>query len=385
MSCAKGMAIAAAVAAVLLTGCSKSETARRAESPSAPLKVTLATVEMTAVADDFEATGTVRARVTATLSARMMAQVREVRVQSGDRVTAGQTLVVLDARDVEVAQRQAEQALNEARGALPETESGIGAAKAQLTLAQSTFKRMQDLFEKKSITAQEFDEAQARLRLAEAQHEMARTKKTQLESRIRQAEESVAQASVTKTYTVLAAPFAGLVIERKAEPGVLAAPGVPLLVIEQAGAFRLEAAVEESRLASLRVGQPATVELDAAARPIETRIGEIVPMADPVTRTVVVKLDLPGIPNLRSGLYGKVRFRLGERRVLTAPAASVREQGQMRTVYVADNGVARARFVTLGAHAGDRVEVLSGLQAQEKVVSPLPEGIADGSALEVRP
>lgn len=383
MSFAKKVATSAVGAALMLTvACSSHEPAAKAEKKSAPVAASTVAAQTGAVPDLIEASGTVKARVTATLSSRMMAQVREVRVQTGDTVQAGQTLVVLDARDVETAERQAQQVRAEAGNAVPEADSAIAAAQAQLTLAQATFNRMKDLLDKKSITAQEFDEVQAKLRLAEANVAMARARKSQIEARIRQAEEGVAQAAVMKSHTTLTAPFAGVVIEKKVEPGVLAAPGVPLLVIEQAGGYRLEAAVEEARLSQIKRGMRAEILLDAAGAPMQSHVEEIVPSIDPMSRTFTVKIPLPANPANRSGLFGRARFRTGERDALLIPASAVREQGQMRTVFVVDAGVAHARLVTVGARFDNNVEVLSGLQAGEKVVAPLPAGIADG--VEVR-
>ena len=122
----------------------------------------------------YEATGTVRARTSAVISAKLMGYVREVKVQAGDRVREGQLLVTLDTRDLDVSSRRAEAAREEVRTAVPEADSAVAAAKANLDLAQVTFGRMQDLFQKKSISNQEFDEASAKLKAAQAAYEMAR-------------------------------------------------------------------------------------------------------------------------------------------------------------------------------------------------------------------
>jgi RND family efflux transporter MFP subunit len=286
---------------------------------------------------------------------------------------------------VETGVRQAEQARAEARSALPEVQNAIAAAKAQLDLANATFQRMKTLFDQKSVTNQEFDEASARRNMAEANYEMAAAKRAQLEARIRQAEEAVAQAQVMKSYTEIPAPFAGVVTERKAEPGTLASPGMPLLMIEQTGAYRLEAQVEEAQIAKVRPGGKAVVELEALGKTLELRVGEISPAIDPMSRTFTAKIDLPGFAGLRGGLFGRVHFPVGERMVMLVPVPAVVAQGQLRKVFVNENGQARARFVTLGATAGDRVEVLSGVAGGDRVVNPAPAGLADGARIEVRP
>ena len=225
---------------------------------------------------------------------------------------------------------------------------------------------------------------EARLRMARASHEMAVARRAQLEQKIRQAESAVAQAATMKGYTEITAPFRGVVVERKAEPGMLAAPGMPIAVIEQAGGYRLEAAVEENRLGRVRPGMAVEVILDALSAPQQGRVEEIVPALDPGSRTFTVKIGVAG-PLLRSGMFGRARFTLGERKALLAPASAVVRKGQVEQVYVVENGVAKARLVTTGARMGDKLEVLTGLRAGESVVTAPPAGLQDGSPVEVRP
>lgn len=372
--------------AALLAGCgSGTDSSRKAEPSSAPLTVNAQLATLANLPETYEATGTVRARVTTLLSARTMGRISEIRVQPGDSVKAGQVVAVLDARDLEAASRQAEAARAEAQDALPEVDSGVAASQAQLELASSTFRRMKLLFDEKSITPQEFDEVQARLKTARASHAMSQAKRRQLEAHIRQADESVAQAELQASFAQVTAPFAGTVIERKAEPGMLASPGTPIVVLEQGGAYRLEAAVDESKLGRIRVGTPVRVGLDAFDRQTPSRVGEIVPALDAGSHSFTVKVDLPGQPGLRSGMFGRALFDFGTRRTLAVPAGALVNDGQVARVFLADGGVARGRMVTTGVRVGDQVEILSGLSAGEAVIVRPPQGLADGARIEVRP
>ncbi|MGB9611998.1 MAG: efflux RND transporter periplasmic adaptor subunit, partial [Bryobacteraceae bacterium] len=310
--------------------------------------------------------------------------IREVRVQAGDTVQPGQVIAVIEAREIDSGLKQAEAARDEARNALPEADNAIAAAKAQLELAQATHRRMKSLFEQKSITQQEFDEVEAKLRMAQANHEMALAKRAQLEQKIRQAESVVAQAATMKGYMEITAPFRGVVVERKAEPGMLAAPGMPVAVVEQASGYRLEASVEENRVKAIRPGTAVEVTIEALGQTMPGRVEEIVPALDPGSRSFTVKIPVAG-PMLRSGMFGRARFAMGEKKALMIPAAAVVRQGQVEHVFVVDNGVAKLRLVTTGARRGDRVEVLTGLSAGEVVVSPVPANLRDGSRVEVRP
>jgi multidrug efflux system membrane fusion protein len=369
---------------VFLVAC-QSDPSHGSKEAVAAAKIAVGAAAVTAAEwpDTYEATGTVRARSTATLSSKLVAQVQQVTVNVGDRVREGQTLVILDARDLDAGVRRAEAARSEAQSAIPEADHGIAAAKANLDLAQSTFRRIDELATKKSVSAQEFDEASARLKAAQAAHEGARAKRTQLDSRLAQVDQEIRSASISRDYSRIAAPFDGVVTAKSVDPGILAAPGVPLLTIEREGSYRLEVAVEESRLATIRPGQ--TVSITLLDRTENARVSEIVPAVDAASRTYIVKIDLPPIPNLRAGVFGRACFSLAARQVVSIPAEALIERGQLQQVFVIEDAQARLRMITAGRRAGSRVEVLSGLTAGEKIVAPVPAGLTDGARVEVHP
>jgi RND family efflux transporter MFP subunit len=331
------------------------------------------------------AVGTVRARVTSTVAAQMMGTVLEVRAHVGEQVSAGQLLAVIDAREIEARRAEAVAGGNEARQAIPEAKSAVSGAKASLELAETTGRRMKELFDKKSISPQEFDEAQARVKVARSNVEMAEAKRLQLDERIRQAEENLSRVETMRSYSRVTSPFAGVIVERRIEPGALASPGTPLFVIEQAGRYRFETALEESAITKVRVGTPATVEIESLGRRIDTRVTEIVPVLDAASRSLLVKFDLPTTAGLRSGLFGRVQFALGPESRLMIPEGAIQMQGQVASVLVPEAGQARRRMVTLGVRSNQMREVLSGLEEGERVIVSLPAGLTDGSRVEVKP
>ncbi|HWE49954.1 MAG TPA: efflux RND transporter periplasmic adaptor subunit [Bryobacteraceae bacterium] len=359
--------------ALALAGCGPAPTPGVAAASPTPVSVTVVSATAETWPTTYEATGTVRARTSAAISAKLMGYVREVNVQAGDRVREGQLMVSIDQRDLEVNSHRAEAAREEVRAGVPEADSAVAAAKANFDLAQVTSGRMQELFQKKSISIQEFDESSARLKAAQAAWDMTRAKRTQLDSKIAQADQEVRSAEIARGYAEVLAPFAGVVVARSVEPGSLALPGTPLFVIEREGAYRLEASVAESHLAEIRTGQPVAVTLDTGDRPVEAKVSEIVPAVDAASRTYTVKIDLPALPQLRSGVFGRAAFQSGSRTVLCVPAAAVVERGQLQSVFVADHGIARTRLITTGQKVRDMVEVLSGLAAGETVILPVPQ------------
>jgi RND family efflux transporter MFP subunit len=243
---------------------------------------------------------------------------------------------------------------------------------------------MQDLYNKKSISNQEFDEASARLKSAQAAHDMARAKRAQLDERLEQVEQEVRAAQVNGSYAQIAAPFAGVVAGKSVEPGNLAIPGAPLLTIEREGTYRFEALVDESRLGAIRLGQAVTVKLAGLGRTLSGEVSEIVPEVDAASRSGTVKIDLPATAGLRSGIFGQALFgSAAKRRTMTVPLAAVTERGQLQSVLVAENGTARTRLITLGPKTDNRVEVLSGLTEGETAIVPVPPGLTDGARVEI--
>lgn len=373
-------------AAALLAGCgggSKPE-AHPANAPEkAPVRVTVTKAAKETWPAGVELTGTVRARTTTDVAARAMGYIRELRPQTGDRVTEGQVIAIIDSRDLDAGVKQAEAAETEARSAIAEVETAGRAAKAQLDLARVTNERMRTLFQKNSISKQEMDEADMRLRVAESGVEAVASKRKQLDAKIAQAQEGVRLAKVNLGFAEVRAPFAGVVIARKAEPGTLASPGLPLLTLERAGAFRAEITVDESKIRDIKAGSTAALTIEALDQNITARVTEVVPAVQADSRGFVVKLDLPASPNLRSGLFVRARFDTGTRSVLAVDAAAMKADGQLQSVLVADNGVARERMVRTGDQQQGKVEILSGLQEGDLIITAA-SGARDGDRVEVK-
>src|SRR5215831_17933368 len=250
-----------AIPILMTAACSRHEARVAAAGPEQSAgAVQTETVADSEIADIYQASGSVRARYSAAIAPKIAANILEVRVQTGDHVQAGQTLIVLDRRDLEASLRRSEAARAEAESGSDETENAITAARANFELARVTQKRFEELLAKASVSQQEFDEAQTRLRSAEAAVEMAASKRRQVQARRSQAEAEIAAARVSLGYATLAAPFAALVTERKADPGSLATSGSPLLTLERDGNPRLEASIDESRLGLVRIGESVAVE-----------------------------------------------------------------------------------------------------------------------------
>lgn len=374
-----------AISILITSGCSRPQTvlaARGAQQTQAAVQVE--TVGVSQIPDIYRATGTVRARQVAAIAARIAATIIEVRIHAGGQVQAGQTLILLDRRDLEANLRRADALRTETEGAVTETENAIASARASVELARATHRRFQDLLAKASVSQQEFEESEARLKNGEAALEIALSRRRQVEARRSQAEAEVVAARVALGYATITAPYAGLVTERKADPGSLATPGEPLLTLEREGNLRLEAAIDESRLGLVQIGESVEVEIDGLNRTMTGRVGEIVPSIDPATRTFSAKIDLPGLPGLRAGMFGRAAFAAGKREAVLVPQSAVVERGQVRSVFVVEEDAARLRFVTSGEARGDWREILSGLTAGEQIVVAPSPLLADGGRVTIQ-
>lgn len=349
-----------------------------------PVSVQVESAAMTERAESVRVLGTVRAQQTTVVSSRLMASILAVHVRVGDRVRKGQTLIELDDRELASALAAAEAARAEADSAIAGTEQSIASAHARLDLAKVTHQRFEDLLAKESISQQEYDESTARVRLAESHLQAATSQKEQAQRKREQAEAGIATAQTRLSYSRIAAPVGGVVVERLVDPGSLANPGAPLLKIEPAGHYQLEVNVPETYLGALHQGQTLTVCLDALGEggQLKGRVAEIVPVIDVSSRTFTVKLALPPHAAIKSGLYGSALLPDGARPVLTIPVQAVVENGQLQWVLVAEDNLAKRRLITLGETRDDRVEVLSGLGEGEAVILH-PSSIRDGAAVRI--
>jgi multidrug efflux pump subunit AcrA (membrane-fusion protein) len=390
----------AAAAALGAAGCGREP----AEAPRATAPVVrgvhLVPAETAALADGVEAVGTVRSRTQRLLAAKVQGYVLEVHAREGDRVEPGRVLVTIDPREyaarvdrARAALAEASMSLEEARRAGEEAAAQHRSAEAEQRYAEAAEQRFRRLYQKELVAAQDWEATDLRRRAAQAAVEAARARiesvgarQSQMRERMAQARAELEVAEIALGDTRVAAPADGVVVERRVEPGNLAMPGPALLVLDDPRYYRLEAVVPESAVSGLRLGQSLPVTLDALGRTVAGRVAELVPAADPATRTVTVKLDLPEGTPVRSGLFGRVRLPGAERRAVMVPVAAVTERGQLTGVFVVDEGgAARLRLVTLGARQGERVEVLSGLAAGERVAAPVPTGLADGARVEAAP
>ena len=353
----KRLAFTLAALSLALVGCSDKQPAPGTAERVRDVKTVA--IQRASVPDVVEAVGTVHANQSAQLSAQIVASVRSVNAVEGKRVRRGDVLVILDDDATRAAADQANAGITAA-------QQQAAAADANYGLAQATLTRYQSMYEKKSVSPHEMDEVQARYKAATAQRDAANAGHAQ-------AVAGAAQARAMLGYTRIRAPFDGVVTAKNVDPGALAAPGAPLVTVEDTSSFRLEVAVDESDLRYVQLGAKVPVAIDAVGDDVQATVQQVVPAADPASRSLTVKLALPRLAadaRLHSGLFGRARFPKGQRDAVVVPRTAVMDRGQMQGVYVvAPDGAVTLRFITLGKPMGDQVEVLSGLNGGERLVA----------------
>lgn len=319
--------------------------------------------------ESVELSGTVRARTTAMVAARIPGTVVMLQVREGDRVRKGQLLARLEAGESLAQAAAAVSVVDEARRALEE-------AQTRKKLADTTAERFSKLFNEQAVSRQEFD-------VKQAERELAVQGVARAEARLRQAQEGSKAAGTVADHTRITAPISGVVVLKQIDLGATVFPAQPLMTIEDEGSYQLELAVPESMTAKVKSGQAVQVSLDTVNQVVAARISEVVPAADSASRTFTARVNLHG-KGLRSGLFGRVNLATGnEYKGILINRRAVVERGAMTSVWVVDKDkAARMRLVKLGKTSGGRVEILSGLTDGEQVVVSGIERISEGSTVQ---
>jgi len=306
----------------------------------------------------IEVTGGVAPKSSVSPGTKLLGRIEQVPVRVGDRVNRGQLLVLLERRDLEAAVRQA--------------EAGVAMAEAESDNAEAQYRRIVGLHERGSVTDKNLEDATAAGRRGAAALQQARA--------------NLAAAEVMLDYAELRSPIDGWVTAKHVDAGDMAAPGAPLLTVEDLSRVKVLLEVAESDVVGLQRGTPVRVRVDALGTSWQATVDRVNPAGDSASRTYGVELSLPNPDGrLKSGMFARAWLPRGEHEVLTVPPESIVRRGQLEGVFaVGDDRVARLRWVRTGRRLDSGVEILSGLAAGETYVAEPPAGFADGTRVEER-
>lgn len=286
--------------------------------------------------------GSVQAENRTAIAARLVANIVQMKASAGDRVKAGDVLVVLDDRDLKTRVAQAKEMLK--------------SAEAKRDLAKIEMDRQEKMVAQNVATQYELEKWRAEFITSTAD--------------VARGQQAIQEAEVALSDTLLKSPIDGIVIDRQAEPGDQAAPGRTLLTVYDPSRLRLEASVREAYIGTISplLNKPIAVFIDSISAERQGVVQEIVPAADPASRSFLVKVHLTDPKGLYPGMFGRLRLPVGQEQRIEIPLAAVEQVGQLNLVQVQTPEGVQRRSVRLGESDGQRVEVLAGLAEGEMVV-----------------
>jgi membrane fusion protein, multidrug efflux system len=325
----------------LTTACGEKKTGEESPAPvGRTLAANLYTVQKAAMTQRIEVPGTVASEDQVQVASRLMGYIRKIKVQEGQSVKAGQLLFVVDPADIQ--------------GQVNQARAGLAQAEAALADAQSDYDRFGALYKEEAIPKVQWD----KVRL---QHQIA-------QQQVAAAKAGLGTASSQMRYASVTAPIAGVVTQKMANPGDLASPGRPVVVIEGLKKLQVTTSVGDDVFAQIKPGDKVSVNPDGGSAAEEGIVALVVPAADPVSHTHLVKIDLPRASGLESGHFVRVGFHVGSREGIHIPVSAVVERAGITGVFVIDaNGIAHFRMVRVGSADEGVVEIQAGLNPGEQI------------------
>ncbi len=317
--------IAITVAMTSLIACSDESTQVTQDYPAASAQTL--TVRHQAVPAYYTTSGTVTSDHRVSISSRLSGYIRELTVREGDQVQAGQILVRVDPVD-------AKQALIQ--------------AKADLEDAEADLNRYKELFKSGAVSKQQLSKIELRYTIAKSQVEQARNQ---------------------LSYAEVRSPVAGVVVEKRLSQGDLAAPGMPILTIEDPTSLLVETYVSEGFISKIHEGDVVDVNIPSLKQTFEGTVRQVVQAADPVSHQFLVKVALKASPDIHPGMFAQTSFRIGERQAILIPQDTLQERAGLFAVYVLDaDGISQYRLVRLGQTLAEQVEIIAGLHDGDTIV-----------------
>lgn len=353
---------AALAATLLFASCSSNDTEQHAFS-SEPVMVTLANATGNGNSNTIAASGQVEAVQSAMISTRMMGVITNINVNIGDHVTKGQVLFTIHAADIQ------------AKGG--QVAASIAQAEAALANAKKDFDRFTALYKQNSATAKELDNVTLQYKAAQAQLDAARQMRNEVNANME--------------YARVTAPFSGVITQKMMDAGNMASPGMPVLAMEQPGDLQVTTTVSETEIGNIQTGNIATIHVSAAGKDIQGKVARISRSSVTSGGQYVVKLSIAqaDAKDVLSGMYATVNFQSvlpapGNSGEITVPAKALVHQNELTGIYtVSSANTALLRWVRTGKTYGDRVAILSGLDATEQFITQADSRLYNGAPVKV--
>lgn len=328
---------------------------------SAPVQVTIAQATRSADGSGIYISGQLASVHSAAISTRMMGYITRMNVKIGDNVRAGQLLFSIKASDIQAKDAQ--------------VAANIVAADAALANAKKDYERFKILHQQNSATDKELENVTLQYKAAEAQAQASRQMRNEV--------------NASMDYANVAAPFSGTITQKMMDAGSLASPGMPVLMLESAGALQAIATVTEEQIKYIRSGMNVTIAVDADGKTTGGTISQISRSSVGTGGQYLIKINLDNSKDLLSGMYVHIRIPVDANagnivsEVVRIPEESLVKQGDLTGVYtIGANNTATLRWLRIGKAAGGQVEILSGLAAGEKYISRADSRLWNGANIK---
>lgn len=358
--------VIAGIFVLSLAACSGKEKPESIPSTDAAVMVTVETPSGNTGGYSITTSGQVEAIQTANISTRVMGYITNIHVKVGDAVKAGQLLVSINSADIQAKRAQ--------------TDAMIAQAQAAVDNAKKDLDRFTVLYSKQSATAKELDNVTLQYNAAKANLDAAKQMRN--------------EASAQLSYTNITAPFSGIVTQKLMDAGSMATPGMPILTIEQNGSFQVSAAIPESQIALLKQGAVADLQIKSTGAILKGTVAEISQSSQYTGGQYIVKIHIndKDKTGLYAGMYVNVTIPVEKVITTTAsanavlvPVSAIVNKDQLSGVYtISSNNTAMLRWVRLGNNYGDKVEVLSGLAADEKFIASADGKLYNGVPVKMK-
>jgi RND family efflux transporter MFP subunit len=363
----QGFKVAGLISAIafIFTACSSDEHKTADTGNVQPISVTV-TSPSVSNAQGISVSGKVESVQTAYISTRLMGIITQINIKAGDPVQKGQALATISSQDIQAKRAQAEAMITE--------------AEANLQNASRDLERFTALYKQQSASAKELENITLQYKSAEA--------------RVRAAKEMKNEVNAMMGYSTLRAPFSGIVIQKNAEAGSMANPGIPILVIEQSGLKQVSAAIPESEINRIVKGNTAEIDIKSTGKKIVGKVTEINPSSQFTGGQYIVKISIPNADQagVYSGMYVNVLLPVKFAQAATAesgaimvPSASLVKKDQLYELFtISNNNTALLRLVRVGKTIGDQVEIVSGLSKDEKYITSADGKLYNGVPVKLK-
>ena len=339
----------------------------------APVPVAGRVAAMGPVIAEVLGTGTLEARVQATISPRISGLITQVLVDQGDCVTKDQPLALLYDGDLRQQVEIAKADLAAMKASVDRSVADITSAEAMAVQARASFTRNSQLARQKLVSEEDLDKVTQQRDVAEAQLQRAQLAKIEIERQVLKSEDSLRYYQERLADTKITSPFDGLVIRRSREPGDIAVPGSEILKIISTNQLWVSAWVDETAMSSLALNQPARIIFRSdSAKSCSGTVARMAPLVDAETREFVVDVTVKELPaSWAVGQRAEVYIQTAQKAAaLLVPSEAVAWRKGRPGLFVSHAGRAQWRNITLGLRGAESYEVVKGIEAGELVVWP---------------